>query len=85
MVPQPVNGRGDDALDKIGVAVFEDAVSEGVDGNVSVRVGLEDPDDCGLPMLPSEIETSSAPSVEVGEIDLLSIGDEGFPVPNCLN
>lgn len=63
--PHPVNGRGDEVLERMGVTVFDEFTSEGVEIKVSVCIGLEEPDDEGLPMLPSETEKrSSAPSVD---------------------
>lgn len=63
-----MNGRGDDVLERIGVTVFDESTSEGVEIRVSVCTGLEEPDDEGLPMLPSETENrSSAPSAECAD------------------
>lgn len=69
-----MNGRGEDVRDRIGVIVLEEVTSEGVEIKVSVCTGLEDPDEEGLPVLPSEAEkrSSAVPSVD---------GEEGFPVP----
>ena len=79
-----MNGRGDDVLDKIGVTVLDEVTSEGVEINVSVCTGLDEPDDEGLPMLPSETESRSSSAPSVAD-NVLFIGGEGLPVPNCSN